>query len=428
MPRESASFSTRGEPSTAHQEPASRLAPTSPDGSDWSGWSDPTSAAGRASRTPSSPCSVAAPERWTTSAPSRIAGASPAAPAARAASGGATATTPALPRASAAPTAGAARRAASARADEASSARPATATGRQPRPASARATAVPARPGPTSAKPGDGLVASTLRSLSFRSLPGTGLLGLWQRQLYLAPAHPRFALRHPRGQQRVELGERHHHERPLVQTGMGDDEVVLVDVLVADQEHIDVERTRSPSFARNAAGLGLQPLGDLQQLPGCAVRLDGDDGVEVVGLLGPADRRRLVDRRHRGDRHTVGGGEPVDGELQRAGPVVEVGPQAEVRPPRSGTRAGVDRVLLHERVGVVPGQVVADALPQVLGGGDVGAEWNRAHDGSLLAITDPHDDGALVGDAGRVATAVGRLDPDHEPVPGPHLLPLDAHG
>src|SRR5262249_60245124 len=91
------------------------------------------------------------------------------APGAVAAPGGAT-IPPWAPRpASAAPPARAARRADATRVDGASSDRPATATGRQPRPQSARAIAVPARPGPTSAKAPDGLVASTVRSLSFRS-------------------------------------------------------------------------------------------------------------------------------------------------------------------------------------------------------------------------------------------------------------------
>ena len=95
--------------------------------------------------------------------------ASSAAVGAMTASGVATITTSASRPASATSTAGAASRAATARVDEASGVLPATATGRQPRAASARATAVPARPGPTSANARDGLVASTLRSLSFRS-------------------------------------------------------------------------------------------------------------------------------------------------------------------------------------------------------------------------------------------------------------------
>src|SRR5207248_11403693 len=64
MPSVSAIFSTRGDPSTAHHAPASRLCPTSADGSDWSGCREPTSTSGRASSTPSSSCSVDAPERW----------------------------------------------------------------------------------------------------------------------------------------------------------------------------------------------------------------------------------------------------------------------------------------------------------------------------------------------------------------------------
>ncbi len=210
------------------------------------------------------------------------------------------------------------------------------------------------------------------------------------------------------------------HERPLVQPGVGHDEVGLVDLGVVDEEDVDVERAGAPPLAGHPPRLLLQTLGDLEQLARGAIRVDGDDGVQVVGLLGPADRCRLVDGRHGHDPDPVGGGEPVDGGLQGAGPVADVGTEAEVRPPRRWTAAGADRVRAEERVGVEAGEVVVDAKAQVLGGFDVGPDRDGAHDRSLLAVTDPHDHRAAVVVPARAAALLERLDRDDEPVGSPH--------
>ncbi len=201
---------------------------------------------------------------------------------------------------------------------------------------------------------------------------------------------------------------------------MGNDQVGLVDLVVADEEDVDVEGAGAPPLARDPARLVLQPLGDLEELARRSIRLHGDDGVEVLRLLGSADRVRRVDGRHRHDRDAVGGGEPVDRRLQGGGAVADVGAEAEVRAPQRGTSTGADPVPAREGVGVEVGEVVADAKPQVLGGGDVGPDRDGAHDRSLFAVTDAHDHRAAVVVGARVVTLFDGLDRDDEPVSGAH--------
>ena len=91
-----------------------------------------------------------------------------------------------------------------------------------------------------------------------------------------------------------------------------------------------------------------------------------------------------------------------------------------MRAPQRGTSTGADPVPAREGVGVEVGEVVADAKPQVLGGGDVGPDRDGAHDRSLLAVTDAHDHRTAVVVGARIVTLVVGLDRDDEPVSGAH--------
>ena len=99
---------------------------------------------------------------------------------------------------------------------------------------------------------------------------------------------------------RVEVGERHEHERPLGHPGVRHLEVGLVDPLVADEQHVDVERPRAPPDGAHPVAVGLEPLRELAAArAGVEVGVDRHDRVEVVVLGRATDRRGLVDRRHR---------------------------------------------------------------------------------------------------------------------------------
>ena len=100
----------------------------------------------------------------------------------------------------------------------------------------------------------------------------------------------------------------------LPQAGMGDDQVGLVDVDVADQQDIDVERARTPALGPDAAGIASRPTwAAVQELPGGQVGLELQDAVEVGTLIGrPPDRVGLVDRARRRRRRAARPGPPVD--------------------------------------------------------------------------------------------------------------------
>ena len=201
---------------------------------------------------------------------------------------------------------------------------------------------------------------------------------------------------------------------------MGNDQVGLVDLVVAGEQDVDVERAGPPPLAGDPPRLVLQTLGHLEQLAGRAIRFDGDDRVEVLGLLGPADGVRLVDGRDRHDGDAVGGGEPVDRCLQGAGPVADVRTEPEVRPPHGWTAPRADRVGANERVGIEAGEVVVDSSAQVLGRGHVGPDEDVADDCPLRTVVDPHNHGVSVGAGALALTLVGLLDCDDEPVSSPH--------
>ena len=103
------------------------------------------------------------------------------------------------------------------------------------------------------------------------ALSGTGLLGLWQEQLYPRATHP-CSIGDPGGEPRVEVGQRDQHERPLPHPGVGHDQVGLVDAAVADEQHVDVERPWAPALGPDPVGGGLEPRVPPRGAVGASVR------------------------------------------------------------------------------------------------------------------------------------------------------------
>ena len=76
---------------------------------------------------------------------------------------------------------------------------------------------------------------------------------------------------------------------------MRNDEIGLGDDRVADEQHVDVERSRTPMLDAHPAGIGFEVVRDVEQLARCQLGVDGDDRVEEATLIGSADRIGLVD-------------------------------------------------------------------------------------------------------------------------------------
>ena len=77
-------------------------------------------------------------------------------------------------------------------------------------------------------------------------------------------------------------------------------EIGLADLNVSHKKDVDVELAGPVSHGANPARQLLEPVRDLEELPGTEVRLEADNAIQVpvLGLWG-ADRSRLVDRRDR---------------------------------------------------------------------------------------------------------------------------------
>ena len=239
-------------------------------------------AVGRVRAIGSSASTPRAPDRWTTSAPGSREGATTAAVSSSTASGVATITSAApLPIAEAA-RAGTPMIAASSRVDGASAVRPATATACHPRVRRARARLVP--PGQGRRARMSARALSRSRSCSTLSLrptrvPASGPTGhpmLGRSAVPPATRPPGAAGRgRPRGRAgrrarlpargRREVRERGEHERPLVQSGVRDDEVGFVHDGVAYEQHVDVQRARAPVLAPDAMRLRFEVLRDTEQ-------------------------------------------------------------------------------------------------------------------------------------------------------------------
>ena len=102
-------------------------------------------------------------------------------------------------------------------------------------------------------------------------------------------------------QLRVELEQRGEDEAAAGDLAVGQGEALGLELEVAEQQQVDVERARAVAGGvEGAAALGLDPLAEVEQLLGLELGADADRGVEEVGLVEDlADRLGLVGR---GDR------------------------------------------------------------------------------------------------------------------------------
>jgi hypothetical protein len=101
--------------------------------------------------------------------------------------------------------------------------------------------------------------------------------------------------RHDKG--RIELRERLQGEPALVQAGVRDGEAGLVELLLAVDEQVEVDRPRAEAGA--AAGAA-EPALDLEQAQEQSargeLRVERDGCVDEAGLVEIADRIRLAKR------------------------------------------------------------------------------------------------------------------------------------
>src|SRR5258707_14456204 len=124
----------------------------------------------------------------------------------------------------------------------------------------------------------------------------------------------------------------------LVGTRVRQRELGIIVDLAAAGDGVDVEGARSPPHAPFPASCLLGRLAAAEDLRRWQVTAREQDSVEVVGLVGSADRARLEDRGDRGRRDPRRGREAVDACLQVRKPVAEGAAkredyQARVHPP-----------------------------------------------------------------------------------------------
>ena len=253
-----------------------------------------------------------APDRWTTTVPGRAR--PPAATSAMAASGVAMTRT-STPRA----------------APARSSWRPRSRRTSQPASASAAASDVPARPGPISRTVApDPFCAPAPHGC--RSLQAIGDSTL-QSTHHRRPRHQPLSC--PDGTRSgASSASGCDHEPPLPHAGMGDHEVLLVDLPPVDQEDVDVQGARAPAHLAHPAGGRLearQPRG----APGAeSVSRARPRGSGTGPGRGAPHRLGLVQRRH---ADHVAGGAALDGRPEVGPAVTEVGAEPEEGPHGGGT-------------------------------------------------------------------------------------------
>ncbi len=127
----------------------------------------------------------------------------------------------------------------------------------------------------------------------------------------------------------VDLRPRLEHERPLVGARVRQLEVVRDGGERPVDDEVDVERARPPVLvAHPAVGL-LDRLAGVQQVAGRQARAREEHGVEVVGLVGAAHRRRTGQRGDLGDLEAGDPVEVLDGVAERLLGVAEVRPERE---------------------------------------------------------------------------------------------------
>jgi hypothetical protein len=113
----------------------------------------------------------------------------------------------------------------------------------------------------------------------------------------------------------VELGKGSEDESPLVHPGMGDHELRLLHLRIAEGQDVDVDGSRAPSFPSDSSQPVFYPMALRQEFARGQRCGDLEDGVEIVGL-GRADRCSLVDPGAPEDLDPIGGRQPVDRLLQ----------------------------------------------------------------------------------------------------------------
>src|SRR5438552_8408593 len=131
---------------------------------------------------------------------------------------------------------------------------------------------------------------------------------------------------------RSQLGKRLEDEPALVQARVWDGQPRLVDLLVAVEEEVEVERARAvlAGHADTAEAL-LHVEQAVEELTRLERRVERSGAVEEARLLADPDRFRLAQRRDRHDLDPLSRAECVDRLAQRALAVAEVGPEADVR-------------------------------------------------------------------------------------------------
>jgi hypothetical protein len=128
-----------------------------------------------------------------------------------------------------------------------------------------------------------------------------------------------------------EIREGNEHECPLREAGVRDDEIRVVHALVVDEEHVDIECSRSPPFATYALLGRLETLREREEIARRECGVDCDHRIEIIGLRRATDGPRLVDGGDSDNGDTRFGGETVDRGLQVCEPIPQVGPQPEKR-------------------------------------------------------------------------------------------------
>ena len=120
-----------------------------------------------------------------------------------------------------------------------------------------------------------------------------------------------------------------------------------IDHRIAVQQQVQVQRARAPTLTGDAmaAELGFHRQQQVQQRARCQRRVHERHGVDEVGLVLPAPRRRAVEARHRAQRHTAMHGQRLDGSSQGTDGIAQIGAQANGGP--DGGRHSGDAAVLR---------------------------------------------------------------------------------
>ena len=144
-------------------------------------------------------------------------------------------------------------------------------------------------------------------------------------------------------QRRIELQQWHHDEIALGHAGMGHGQIRGVDLVIAVQQHVDVQRAGPPAHEPDPTGPLFQFPAATKQSIGAQLGPDLDDDVVESVLLDTADGFGLVDARH-GDDRRGGVVQPADRPSKVVETIADVGAEAEEGPDRGDGRRLPQRV------------------------------------------------------------------------------------